>query len=92
MNNLHLLAAFILMATVTAGLLKVLLLPNRLEKLLALQLLGTTTVAVMLLISHGLSIPGLRDLALITGLLAAIIAVAFVRYASRSIFKDGQDS
>lgn len=88
---MHLLAALILMATVTAGLVKILLLPNRIEKLLALQLLGTTTVAVMLLISHGLSLPGLRDLALITGLLAAIISVAFVRYANHRYFQDGQD-
>ncbi len=76
----HLLAALVLLVTVTVGLVRVLLSTGRVERLLALQLLGTTAVAVVLLLAQGLMLPGLRDLALVLGLLASTVAVAFVRY------------
>lgn len=82
MDDPHLLAALVLLATVTAGLIVVLRRPGRVERLLALQLLGTTTVAVVLMLAHGLALPGLRNLALVLGLLASIVGVAFVRYGA----------
>lgn len=80
MDELYLYAALLLLATVTIGLLRVLHGSGKLERLLSLQLLGTTSVAVVLLLAEGLDRPGLRDLALVLGLLAPILAVAFVRY------------
>ena len=80
MNDMHVIAALVILATVTAGLIRIFIRTERVEKLLALQLLGTTSVAVVLLLSHGLKLPGLRDLALVLGLLAAIVAIAFVQY------------
>ncbi len=80
MADPHLLAALVLLVTVTVGLVRVLLSTGRVERLLALQLLGTTAVAVVLLLAQGLMLPGLRDLALVLGLLASTVAVAFVRY------------
>lgn len=82
MPDLHLLAALILLATVTVGLIKIFNGTGRVEWLLALQLLGTSAVAVVLLLAHGMQMPGLRDLALLIGLLVSILAVAFVRYVS----------
>jgi len=63
---------------------------GRVERLLALQLLGTTAVAIVLLLSQGLELPGLRDLALVLGLLAATVAVAFVRYGGLDSGKEGR--
>lgn len=81
MSDSHLFAALILLATVTAGLVRIFIGSGRVEWLLALQLLGTSAVAVVLLLAHGMQMPGLRDLALLIGLLASILAVAFVRYS-----------
>jgi len=80
-SDSHLFAALILLATVTAGLVRIFIGSGRVEWLLALQLLGTSAVAVVLLLAHGMQMPGLRDLALLIGLLASILAVAFVRYS-----------
>ena len=80
MSDSHLLAALILLASVTAGLIRIFIGTGRVEWLLALQLLGTSAVAVVLLLAHGMQMPGLRDLALLIGLLTSIMAVAFVRY------------
>lgn len=82
MKEAYLLVAFFLTATAVAGLVKTLLSTGKVEKLLALQLLVTTAVAVFLLLSAGFDVAALRDVALVTGLLTAIAAVAFIRYGS----------
>jgi len=88
-DDLHLLAALVLLATVTLGLIRVFIGTGRVERLLALQLLGTTAVAIVLLLAEGLELAGLRDLALVLGLLAATVAVAFVRYGGLHSRKEG---
>lgn len=80
MHNAYLVAAFFLLATVIIGLIRILLMPGTIQKLLALQLLGTTSVAITILLERGLDRSSLTDLALIIALLTAIVAVAFVRY------------
>ena len=90
MDDLHLVAALVLLATVTIGLIWVFTGTGHVERLLALQLFGTTTVAVVLLLAQGLELPGLRDLALVLGLLAATVAVAFVRYGGLDSGARGQ--
>ncbi|NNJ98258.1 MAG: pH regulation protein F [Gammaproteobacteria bacterium] len=82
MRDPYLVTALILLATVTAGLLRVFVGTARVERLLALQLLGTTTVAIVLLLTVGLQQPVLADVALVLGLLASIIAIAYVRYGT----------
>ena len=91
MDNLHLLAALVLLTTVTAGLVRVFMMSSRVEWLLALQLLGTTTIAVVLLLAQGLESPGLRNLALVLGLLAATVTVAFVRYGCLESNREGNE-
>lgn len=79
MNEWHLFTAWLLLASISVGLIRVLVKGDRVERLLALQLLGTTAVAVVLLLAHALHRPGMIDLAMVIGLLAAVVAVAFVR-------------
>lgn len=80
MSDAYLLVALILLGTVTAGLVRIYSGESKVERLLVLQLFGTTAVAIVLLLAEGLQLPGLRDLALVFGLLASIVSVAFVRY------------
>ena len=47
--------------------------------MLAAQLMGTTGVGVLLLLSQSLGRPSLLDVALVFSLLAAVTTVAFVR-------------
>lgn len=80
MSGVYLFAALILLATVTAGLVRIFIGRARVERLLALQLFGTTAVAIVLLLAEGLKQPVLRDLALVLGLLASTISIAYIRY------------
>lgn len=71
-------AAFLL-ANLLAGLLRVMRGPAPADRLLALLLFGTITVAVLLLLSYAEGIPALATVALIVVALAAIAAVAFTQ-------------
>ena len=92
MPDSHMIAALVLLVTVTAGLIRIFIGTGRVEWLLALQLLGTSAVAVVLLLAHAMQMPGLRDLALLIGLLASILAVAFVRYIEIDSNQEQEDS
>lgn len=62
-----------------AGLVRIWWGPTAADRMLAAQLLGTTGTAVLLLLAEGLSEPSLRDVALVSALLAAISTIVFVR-------------
>ena len=79
MNFLLLLLAVVLLLTLLGGLVRVVLGPTPPDRMLAAQLMGTTGVGVLLLLSQALSRPALMDVALIFSLLAAVATVAFVR-------------
>ncbi len=68
-----------LLANLLAGLWRVLLGPTPADRLLVIQLFGTTAVARLLLQARAVDVDALRDVALVFALLAAITAVAFVR-------------
>jgi len=55
--------------------------PSEADRMLAAQLLGTTTVAILLLLAEAMGQPALRDVGLVFALLAAVTVVAFVRRA-----------
>jgi len=78
-NDLELFIAFFLMLNVFAGLLRVWWGPTAADRMLAAQLFGTTGTAVLLLLAEGLSNASLRDVGLVSALLAAISTVVFVR-------------
>jgi multicomponent Na+:H+ antiporter subunit F len=67
-----------LLATVLAGLVRVVLGPTPADRMLAAQLFGTTGVAVLLLLAQALTAPPLRDVALVLALLSVLAVIAFV--------------
>lgn len=78
--------AVILMLTIAMGMCRVLRGPTRADRLLALQMFGTTGTAVMLILAQEQGLPSLRDAALVLALLAAIISAALVQYLR--VYKD----
>jgi multicomponent Na+:H+ antiporter subunit F len=76
-------AAFIL-AMVTLGLFRVFCGPTDVDRMMAVQLLGTGGVAVLLLLAVAAEIPAIVDVALMLALLAAFAAVTFVTTAPSS--------
>ncbi len=79
MNQLYLLCAVYLLATVAAGLVRVFRGPETADRMLAVQLFSTTGVAVLLLLAQGWRTPVLLDVALVFALLAPVAVVALVR-------------
>lgn len=70
-----------LLVNLLAGLWRALLGPTPADRLLVIQLFGTTAVAILLLQARAVPQDALLDVALVFSLLAAITAVAFVRRA-----------
>ncbi len=79
MAEFHLGVALFLLLNLAAGLVRVLRGPTPAYRMLAAQLLGTTGVAVMLLLAEATGEPAARDVALVLALLASLAAIAFVR-------------
>jgi multicomponent Na+:H+ antiporter subunit F len=69
-------AAFILI-TLVIGLLRVFWGPTRADRILSAQLMGTTGVAIILLLSEAMQMPSLVDVALVFALLSAVTATVF---------------
>lgn len=69
----------LLVANAGIGLLRVVRGPSALDRVLAVQLVGTTGVAVLLLLAEAGAEPSLRDVAMVFVLLAAVLSVAFVK-------------
>jgi multicomponent Na+:H+ antiporter subunit F len=76
-------AAFILLM-VAVGLLRILLGPADVDRVMAAQLLGTGGIAALLLLGTATSLPGSVDVAVTLALLAAFAAVMFVRSGGSS--------
>jgi multicomponent Na+:H+ antiporter subunit F len=72
------LAVFLLL-TLVAGIARVWRGPTPADRMLAAQLFGTTSVAMLALLAEGLGRPALRNVALVLALLAAMAVVVFVR-------------
>lgn len=77
--NLLLVLVVILILTLIGGLLRVVLGPTEPDRMLAAQLMGTTGVGILLLLSEAVDRRSLMDVALVFSLLAAVTTVAFVR-------------
>jgi len=76
--------AALLLLTLLVGLWRVLLGPGRVDRLLAVQLFGTTGAALLLVLAQWQGAPALRDAALVLALLAAIVSAALVQLLRRS--------
>lgn len=81
MHTLYFALALFLLLNLIAGMWRVLRGPTIADRMLAAQLFGTTSVAVLLLLAQATDKVALRDVALVFALLAAVTAVAFVRRA-----------
>ena len=81
MQTLHFILAFFLLATLGGGVFRALRGPTAADRMLAVQVFGTTAVAALLLLAQGYGSAALRDVALLFALLATVTAVAFVRRA-----------
>lgn len=74
----------LLLLTLIIGLWRVLLGPRRVDRLLAVQLFGTTGTALLLVLAQWQGASALRDAALVLALLAAMISAALVQLLRRS--------
>ena len=78
-------AAILLMAIVAAGLVRLLLGPGIADRLMAVQLLGTGSAGMLLLSASAVPMAGAVEVALVLGLLAALVSVALVKSADPSM-------
>lgn len=74
----------LLLLTIIVGLGRVVLGPQRVDRLLAIQLFGTAGTALLLVLAQWQAQPALRDVALLLGLLAAVASAALVQLLRRS--------
>ena len=78
MSELLLAAAGLIVLMVAIGIARILLGSNDVERLMAVQLLGTGGIAALLLIAQATNVPGVEDVALGLALLAAFASIAFI--------------
>ncbi len=74
-----LLLAVLLLVSIAAGVWRVLRGPTRADRMLAVQLFGTTGAAILLLLAQGQGQPALIDAALVLAVLAAVVSAALVQ-------------
>jgi len=77
-------AASVIVATVALGLPRILYGPTTADRMMAVQLLGSGSVAVTLLLSVALDAAPILDVGLMLALLAAFTPIGFIRSASLS--------
>jgi multicomponent Na+:H+ antiporter subunit F len=78
MNTVLGLTAGLLALTLLVGLVRVLIGPGMVDRMLAAQLFGTTGVAILLVSAEQRAEPALRDVALVLAMLGVVATVAFV--------------
>jgi len=79
MSDVLIATALVLLLSMTAGLARVVVGPTPADRMMGAQLLGTTGIAVLLLMGRAFEMPALADVALIFALLAAVAVSAFTR-------------
>lgn len=79
MQTFYLGVACFLLLTMIVGLFRVFTGPRQEDRLVAVQLFGTTGVAVLLLLAAILDAPAVRSAAMVFAVLAVLAVVAFVR-------------
>ena len=84
MVDFLLLAALFVLATVAAGVLRLLHGPGRADRMMSAQLLGTGGIATLLLLGAATQVTALVDVALTLALLAAFASAAFVKASERN--------
>ncbi len=77
-------SAFLLF-NIFAGAIRLVLGPTAADRMLVVQLLGTTSVAILVLLSVALSEPAFVNVALVFALLAVMTIVAYVKRAASGV-------
>ncbi|MFN7139002.1 MAG: monovalent cation/H+ antiporter complex subunit F [Limisphaerales bacterium] len=90
-SEFHLGVALFLLATIFAGMFRILRGPTPADRMMAAQLFGTTGVAILLLLAHAVDSPDLRNVALVFALLAVLAITAFIRHKQPPITKGVAD-
>ncbi|MFC3607511.1 monovalent cation/H+ antiporter complex subunit F [Stutzerimonas tarimensis] len=75
--------AGLLLMTMAVGLWRVMRGPGRVDRLLAVQLCGTSGTAILLVLAQAQEQRALRDVAMVLALLAAMISVGLVQLLRR---------
>jgi multicomponent Na+:H+ antiporter subunit F len=88
MPDLLLAAAAIVLVIVALGLMRVLWGPADVDRMMAVQLLGTGGMAVLLLVGAAEGLAATVDVALTMGLLAAFASIAFVKKGAAGTASD----
>lgn len=78
MDEIYLSIAAFILITLVIGLVRVFWGPTRADRILCAQLMGTTGVAIILLLSEAMQMSSLVDVALIFALLSAVTATVFI--------------
>jgi multicomponent Na+:H+ antiporter subunit F len=78
-SAVFILIALVLLVSMAAGLVRVVIGPSPADRMMAVQLLGTSGIAILLLLSAALDVPALTDVGLIFALLAAVSVAALTR-------------
>lgn len=76
-------AVLFLLLNLAAGLVRVARGPTAADRMLAILLFGSTTVAMLLLMAEWMRLPSLRSVALLFVMLAAILSLAFISIPKR---------
>jgi multicomponent Na+:H+ antiporter subunit F len=92
MSDLLLAAAAIVLVIVALGLMRVLWGPADVDRMMAVQLLGTGGMAVLLLVGAAEGLAATVDVALTMGLLAAFASIAFVKKGAAGTASDEGDT
>ncbi len=79
MNQVYLALSTVLLWSIVLGLIRILRGPAPADRMLAIQLFGTTGVGILLLMSEAFGLPTLRNVALVFVLLAVLAMLAFTR-------------
>ena len=72
-------SALVLLATTGLSLVRVVLGPRPSDRMMAAQLMGTSSIGILLLLAPAVRVPALIDVALVFALLAAVAVAAFTR-------------
>ncbi len=89
MNEFYMILVLFLLLNILSGLARIIRGPTLGDRMLALQLFGTTGVAILMLLAQRFAEPALRDVALIFALLAVLAMIAFVKLVGPSLGPPG---
>ena len=79
MNMFLSIVVMVLVLSFILGLIRIFLGPSTEDRMMAVQLVGTTAVAMLMVFSYLLAMPSAVDVALVLALLAAVAALALSR-------------